>query len=185
MDIQKLQQLHDAVKNHVYRSSGGCVGEKGYFKLLRELSNESYNVLSKYCKDNGFSLGGNFHHDFNTVIFHLRKEIGEKSENICHVERCIGTIHKFLDTGEFVEFYSYNTGGTIFEYCKDNPEYRVRHWVFSPKKKVFEWKYDEVLFKGIVKELEEYKEKNGEFHEWYLWTQESYDYLTGRLKKGK
>jgi hypothetical protein len=100
--LELLSQLHDMIKQHPYRFSNDVQYWDNYVTLLRELSDISYYEIKKVYSD--YKNWSGMWHDFNASIW---------NKNITHIERCIMEIHKFIDTGEFNEYYTYYNGCNI------------------------------------------------------------------------
>jgi len=109
--MEKLIELHDMVKNHPYRTNKEESYLSVYKKLLYKLSEEFYDSLgtSKYKN------ARNMIHDFNGSIANIGRTNYDDSMAIAHVEKCIGTIHEFIDSEKVEYFYVYYAGCNHFE----------------------------------------------------------------------
>ncbi len=112
-----LKETHDAVKNHPYR----LANDEKYLKSYRDLLYSLSHKLVVELKEDKllFRAVMIMNHDFNGAIFNNNTE---------HIERCLGVVHRFIDTGEIPEVYSYYTGGNNNP-CLD----RLRKFVLDPE----------------------------------------------------
>ena len=126
--VDRLREVHDLVKKNKFRVNGHQRYLKGYQKLLNrlmyifgEMQLEAYPAgeENREYRANIFYFG----HEFSGNTRYLRHE----DENPYDVERFsmtqlrlvmemnIGLIHRFIDTGEFKEFYTYYAGDICSE----------------------------------------------------------------------
>jgi hypothetical protein len=90
-EFEKLKQMHEDVKNHPFREHSDKALWTDYRKLLREFVDQFW----KAFKLTGIEYPPSFLHDFNAAIGNVR---------IHHIEKCIGYIHRYIETGEFKEY---------------------------------------------------------------------------------
>jgi hypothetical protein len=136
--IELLIELHDVIKQHPYRLSGELKYWSDYRTLLYKFSDVSYWEIKKVYNDKYTNWGGMWH-DFNWAI---------GSRSIIHIERCIGSIHKFIDTGEFDGYYTYYAGCNI-----DKGVNRLRKYVLDKKENKFFPIYTEEEFDIIINRI--------------------------------
>ncbi len=77
MEIQKLKQAHEEVKNHTFRLNKE--DWEGYYLLLKKLDKEFSDVLEKKFKDSGFNWSF-FIHELRSAIFHFCFEFSEEEK---------------------------------------------------------------------------------------------------------
>lgn len=151
--LEHLKELHELVKSNPYRINRDEKYLKGYEDLLDKLSHQFYLAV----KETKFKDATNMIHDFNGSIRNLNSK---DSGHWYHVERCIGTIHEFLDTGEINSYWTYYTGVNI-------PEGLPR----NIKREFVDGKYYPVFKKHEAKEAIESVEnkikKNPKDAKWY------------------
>ena len=183
-----LQQLHDAVKQHPCRIDGRDVKE--YVDLLVKLADRTVIDLRQWANEEEITwLGwiGSFIHDFLTCVDRISWDNikGRTSQPaiICHIESCLGYIHRFLDTGQFHTFDTYYLGSNRYK-CKCDTNRRT-HYEYDPEDKEFYSTWDEVLFRAIVAEIEDYLEKHGGEDSFILWNHASLDFYKKRLERGR
>lgn len=170
---KELSNIHDAVKNHPWRMEFQDKYLKDYRSLLYKFSGKFFDIIknSEQTKIAEHPPYG-FEHDFNSAIFGLPQEYA-----IIHVERCIGSIHKFIDTNNFDEYYTYYSGCNIFKsFC------RLRKFVWNSKNWIPIYTKEEL--EGAIKETEDYLlNKNGKFDDYGRYTKTTYEYLKKKLNE--
>lgn len=110
--MERLTELHGIVKEHPFRLNFDDRYKDSYRKSLVSLQKEFYEEAKKIpclMKDGKHFKAINFYHDFSSAIGQLfYGDVQKYGQNaIIHIERCIGAIHKFIDTGRFDEYYAY------------------------------------------------------------------------------
>jgi hypothetical protein len=118
--MERLIELHGLVKNNPYRVNADEKYLKGYRELLHKLSHEFYLEVKETKYRNSYNMC----HDFNGSINNVGRTDYDCSEDVAHVERCIGTIHYFIETKTVPYFYTYYKG------CNDYQLPRVGKHVF-------------------------------------------------------
>lgn len=79
MELQKLRDAHEKVKNHPFRLNHS--DWKGYYKLLNEMDKEFTEQLEiKFNKDYKIEFGF-FIHEFRSAIWHLKFEFNMNTKN--------------------------------------------------------------------------------------------------------
>lgn len=165
--LELLCQLHDMIKQHPFRYSNDNQYWDNYCKLLIELSDISYWEIKKKYKD--YKNWSGMWHDFNASIW---------NQNITHIERCIMVIHKFIDTGNFDEYYTYYNGCNILkginrlrkyvinkeikEYCPIYTEDEINIQLDYHSKQITEEKVYFKYHKSMVNYFQNLKDKLGE-----------------------
>jgi hypothetical protein len=143
MSIEKLKELHSIIKNHPYRISSDEKYLESYRNLLIDLSSEFYTeVIKTKYKDSK-----NMIHDFNGAIYNIhRSNYSLLSETIQYVEMCIGTIHRFIDTGIVESYWTFYSGANNFNMpiCKEFifDEIKNKYFLYLTEKefnKSIEW----------------------------------------------
>ena len=140
MDIKKLKQIHQKVKDHPFRLDHSK-DWKGYYLLLKELEESFFNCLEELHKEEkSYSEWDFFIHELRGAIWHFQFEFNEDSFNkergrvqltpdteeekkiygiiipefqkkiTVILENYIQQIHKFIITKTFEEFITYYTG---------------------------------------------------------------------------
>jgi len=154
--MEKLIELHDNIKNHPYRLNREEKYLAVYKRLLFDLSEKFYEELqtSKYKN------ATNMIHDFNASVANIGRENYNDSMAVAHVERCLGTIHIFIDTNKVESFWTYYTGCNHYElprnkkyvwddtskkyflFCTEQEFNKSISWLESklPDKKDWSWK---------------------------------------------
>ena len=113
--MEKLIELHKKVKNHRFRLNNEERYLKSYQKLLESFLVEFWEELKKADSEVGC---GYFYHEFIGNIDGLSFDYTNSYDDgkdmskdiILAVEKCIGNIHKFIETGKFNEFSTYYQG---------------------------------------------------------------------------
>jgi hypothetical protein len=109
--MENLSELHNLVKNHPYRVNADEKYLESYVNLLRKLS-KAFRLATNETK----YKDQNMTHDFNGCINNIgRENYSLEPESVEHVERCIGTIHEFIDTGKVESYWSYSRGYGNYE----------------------------------------------------------------------
>jgi hypothetical protein len=155
--MKRLKQLHDEVKNHPYRINKEERYRKSYQDLLNELSSEFW----KEVRETEYHGASNMCHDFYYCIRWLH---ADRNEDILHIERCLSTIHDFIDTGRVDTFYVYYNGVNTHNLP------RLSKHIYCPIDKVYRVKYSEEEFNKGISFLTEMCEdvKIKPFYEIYL-----------------
>lgn len=104
---EEVKKQHEYVKSHFWREDFGKQYKADYTEALYKLKHMFYFHIAEFFPErkNG---AGNMSHDFSYSIRNIHD-----SGCLYHIERCIGTIHQYLDTGEFNEYWDYYTGCNI------------------------------------------------------------------------
>lgn len=154
--MNQLRELHDAIKEHPYRLGEDSEFVNSYRKLLYAFRDafweETRNV--EYLNTGNGRMPG-FYHDFGWAIGNI-----PRSGAALHLENCISYIHRFIDTGRFDEYTTYNNGtstkfvylsylrkhvpvikrtlldnvlGKIETYMSQHPENEIPKWGFYSK----------------------------------------------------
>jgi len=167
-----LSELHDAVKLHPYRKDNNEQYLKNYTDLLFKLSDKFYFTIKDHLK---YSFSDNMIHDFNGAIMNVNR----KTWAVEHIERCLGTIHTFIDTREIPYFYTYYTGCLILK-----AESKLRKFIYNEEKNKYIGDYTKQELGNCIKEIEEYyKIKPGKWHDFGQYSKSSYDYYKRELKE--
>jgi hypothetical protein len=104
--MENLSELHDLVKSHPYRVNADEKYLESYISLLGKLS-KAFRLATNETK----YKDQNMIHDFNGSIRNIgRENYSLEPESVEHVERCIGTIHEFIDTGKVESYWTYSIG---------------------------------------------------------------------------
>jgi hypothetical protein len=106
-----LVELHGLVKNHPYRINGDDKYLENYKKCLFDLSHLFYEEVKKTKYKNSTNMV----HDFNGSISNIGREDFNFDKDTVHVEKCIGTIHEFIDTGKVSSFWTFYRGCNHYE----------------------------------------------------------------------
>jgi len=101
LTISEYKKLHEDIKNHRYRENLDKKYLESYKNLLGTLSDNFYFLT----RDTKFKASSRFLHDFNLCTLNLGRDgvVGDFAQQ--HIERCIGVIHNFIDTGEVSYYY--------------------------------------------------------------------------------
>lgn len=114
--MTNLERIHNKIKNHPYRMGAGDLTE--YLCLFRDLSDAFYKELShKKIKICWVLI-----HDINATVYHFlssnyfkRMSEDRKTNELLFLEKALGSIHQYIDTG-IVEYYY------IYEYRDNKPK---------------------------------------------------------------
>lgn len=174
-----LSELHDVVKNHPYRLSEDDKYLDSYRKLLYDLAEQFYREIVK----TEFSGAKEMIHDFNCAISNGLRENASYNQNnyIIHIERCIGTIHEFINTGKVEKFYTYYSGANITPGIN-----RVTEWIYDPDyKKGFRPLYSLTELNEAIKAIEYMQETKPEYkkHKWHTFSTEELEFFKDYRKK--
>lgn len=106
----KLKKQHDIVKNHPYRLNHDTSLWKSFYNELDLLETYFYEA----CKERDIDCF-HFCHELLACARHIQSDIEsdmtiDHGEVIRSVELGIAAIHKFIETGEFLEYYYYYLG---------------------------------------------------------------------------
>ena len=166
--VSILSHIHDGIKNHPYRIEFDEAYMKPYIALLYKLSDAFYECI----KNTIYSNAQNMLHDFNSAIFNLIY-YADKKDIICHIERCIGIIHRFISTGVIPIYYTYYTGVSILK-----SKNRLTVYVFDDTINKYIPRYSEMEVSDFIAEIEDYKYHNGIFgNEYSPYSKTAYDYF--------
>jgi len=169
--MEKLIELHDAVKNHPYRTNKQDEYRKTYKELLGELSHEFYMTV----KETKYKASGDMVHDFNMWMSYLGRPEYDDEATI-HTERCIGTIHEFISTGKVESFWNHYFGKSKIGL----PREKKYIWIEDKNKYYFFCKEKDL--DSAIEILEE-KCKDEESSKWYgntlEWIKELKEYWYG------
>jgi hypothetical protein len=166
-ELDKLIELHDIIKMHPYRLQFEKAYMNNYQKALYELSDTWYKVMKNHpkFKDSNWML-----HDFNGSIMGL---------NHSHIERCLGIIHRFIDTGEVPVFYTHYTGCNILKSMN-----RLRKYVYNAESNKYIPQYSKEEVENSINEIKEYyKGSDKKIHEFGMYSQHWIDFLTDYKQK--
>ena len=152
--MDKLKLLHERVKSHPYRINRDEEYLNSYQNLLYNLADAFYDVI----KETEYKNASNMLHDFMASI---RNIYSKDSGHIYHIERCIGTIHEFLDTKEVNSYWTYYTGVNSPESLPRNIKYEFVDNKYYPVLKGYERD-------RAIEEIREKIEKNPKFKNLYL-----------------
>lgn len=115
---EDVRILHELVKNHPYRECGDKKWLDSYKDTLYELVDAFYYAFYKTMREK-YSVSyfmPSFGHDFNAAISGIGYSNAIDKEN--HVERCIGCVHRILESGgEPLPLYQLTrtvSGGTVY-----------------------------------------------------------------------
>jgi hypothetical protein len=103
----KLQQLHDRIKDHPYRMNK-VYGEEQYYKIWNELFDALYYCLQTetYIKRVPIIL---FHDGRDALRTYFSEYLkNSKDEYDIFLEKLLGYIHRYLDGGRFDKFELFN-----------------------------------------------------------------------------
>ncbi len=106
--LEKLKELHEIVKFHPFRLDNETRVEE-YCKLLHELSECFYWCVQK----TEYKLSKNMTHDFNASATALTYNSKHKNGHLLNIERGLGVIHNFINTGKIPKFYDYYPESSI------------------------------------------------------------------------
>jgi hypothetical protein len=102
-----LEKQHEIVKNHPYRLNHEEQYKKSFCKEMKKLCELFWDVTTESF----------FYHEVASNLWHIEegyydeREVNIKfSELIKAIELAIGTIHKYIETGKFEEYWTYYTG---------------------------------------------------------------------------
>lgn len=103
MNLSKLIELHEVVKNHPYRINSEDIYMKSYRDALFSLSHEfSLRVVETIYNDSQ-----NMVHDFNHSILAWTFNTIHQNLHLAHIEKCIGVIHNFIQTNKVEYYYTF------------------------------------------------------------------------------
>lgn len=167
MNIEKLKQIHEQVKNHPFRLDHS--DWKGFYELLKQLDKEFYERIKECFEEENWSWSF-FVHELRGAIWHFQFEFNEdkykgewgrvdskgeyskhpenygkimpeyQSKIIIIIENYIQQIHKFIVTGKFEEFITYYLGGDDeMKDIQSNGKTRWNKYKLNKETNKFEW----------------------------------------------
>ncbi|MCK9556270.1 hypothetical protein M0R36_10765 [bacterium] len=155
INIEKLRELHDQVKMHPFREAFNTIYINSYEKVLDEFAGETLIKLKEYAEINKINTSGlyNFMHNFRSTIYSFCYHKGKNPLYTEMIEKNIGYIHRFIETGEFKKFETYYSGCNIYKSMN-----RQRVWILKNKR--YSPVYDKEELENIISEIEEYLKKH-------------------------
>lgn len=108
MEMNDLKLAHDTVIHHPFRKENQDQYLKGYQNCLQKLTEEFWKVIKT---DPLYQNAGNLIHSFRWAIYKFTTD----PEAFILIERNLGVIHHYIDTGEIPEWYSYYPGCNILK----------------------------------------------------------------------
>lgn len=159
-DIERMKEVHEQIKNHIWRRTGHSF--ESYSGLVRILIDLFYDALKEdYAKTNT-RVPFDFFHDTCECIYkikfmpeNLSPEI--KIDCLSAIDSAIGTIHHYIETGEFVSFMTFWSGSNFHK-----KKGRWTQWSFHEKLNRFDWhpKYKEIVIEDYETNIRNCKDPN-------------------------
>ena len=174
IDKKELILLHEKIKNHSYRRPDCIPTEKiirEYQKLLYDFLDGVYAYIKLYDgkESSNYKAIKDLFHDFSASIEYVRhyRKSFQFSEAEVHIERCLGTLHRYLDFGKIEIFYTYYYGNNTYKNWNPLCRYILIDGKFKDNRTKAE-----IL--SAIKEIEDYKKEHGKFSDLFLYTKEYY-----------
>lgn len=151
--FDKLKEAHDRVMNHPWRFESNPEYLRDYIQQLYLLRDEFWETIKTvpYLNDNKKFMGA-FYHDFGAASYSIKD-----GDRMAHTERCIGFIHRFIDTGRFDKFATYYFGCNILK-----SENRARYYEYDETDNTFYPIFRREELDAMIKEIEDYRESVGQ-----------------------
>lgn len=152
---EKLEEIHDEVKNHLFRTSGDREHVEDYLEKLSTLMDRFFDAVeetSQYSKIKWVMYS--FSHDFKSCMLQVSGD-KEDSKDIQHIEQCISSIHKFLEHDKVVELWTYYTGVNKYDSSS-----RMRQFLWHEEKEEMIPQYEKEELENVIEEI---KEKRKEY----------------------
>jgi len=147
VNLDKLSELHDRVKTHIYRESGRY--KKGYGKLIEAFFGEAIKQISNFCHHNGYRypfIG----HMLNTLSYYFCYDLGNLNDIERVIDNNIGHLHRFIETGDFLSYEDYYDGKNPLNLT------RFRIYRLNKKTKNYEICYPK---EDVIKIIDAYENK--------------------------
>lgn len=120
----KLSKQHDIIKTHPYRTNFDPKWRRDYIECLLDLSNiwADYIWIGDHPTDEEEKLMrqfGRWVHNYNQELLFYRGRKDIKFERFYYYEQMLQVTHRFIETGELLEYYA-------IEYLWDDKHVRYR-----------------------------------------------------------
>ena len=192
-EMKALIDAHETVKCHIFRMTFDENYRKPYGETLIKFAKASLEPIGKWLELVGASKTAHytFYHDFISSAIKVRNGVNryysqsDIDEHTLHVEKCIGYIHRFIETGEFNKFENYYSGCNYYK--------AMGRWttcILDLNCGYFLWEYDEEKFKGVIKEIKQKRKQLADKGKdpdasFLLHSKKHLNHFVKRLKEGK
>jgi len=180
--LKNLLKLHEAVKSHPYRIADDKKYMKSYGRALRIFLDAALEHADENRENDPmpcFAID-KMYHDFSATIGKLHRDYITADGKI-HIERCIGSLHCYAESGSIPVFYTWHPRGT-FESMRKYVRYTLEGE--SPNQKYVDDITKEEI-EGSLKEIKEWVKKHNGYSIADVHSKEWEEHLKKRLAEGK